>query len=232
MDPENEETSTEYSNLDLEDDEQEEETEPADEDEVSADEAGDTTPEPEQQEEEESTQQVPAVAIDGEDADDAVLRELLGDDAYAALQRKQEKRMAIALQSMSAASINVTTAATQNPELFRVYGPRIQHTISQLPAELRSKPEAVNVAVANLLMEEANKNGIGAALSKLAGMAAGHKVPATKVPKAPIPPEQRPPSPGSGVRPMVREGSRAKKELAARFGMSARAIDDLMEDLE
>lgn len=187
-------------------------------------------PEPDAEEEAEAPQPAPFVATAGEDADDLALKELMTPEAYAAMRRVMQRDMSRALQSMSAANIHVTTAAAQHPEIFRVYGARIQHSLSQLPEALRAKPEGVNVAIANLLLEEANSKGIGAALSKLAAMAASEKAaPAPKPPKAPIPAAQRPPSPSNGVRPLNRE-SRVQREMA-KFGISGRALDDLMEDL-
>lgn len=143
----------------------------------------------------------------GEDADDAALRDLMTPEAYASMRRVMAREMRQQMQAMTAANIHVTTAAAQNPELFRIHGARIQHNLAQLDPSLRAKPEAVAIAVAGLFLEEAKTKGIGPALAKLSGMASPAK-PAVKAPKAPIPAAQRPPSPASSrgtAQPNVQE---------------------------
>lgn len=157
-------------------------------------------PEDEEPEEEIGRPYVAPVAHVGEDDDDALLREGMTPELYEAMMRKMRKEMASEMQTMAAANIHVTTAAAEHPELFRSYGPRIQQTLSELPAATRSKPEAVHIAIARIVMEDGPAKGLGVTLRRLADMADGNAKPRTQQakPKAPsIPPEQRPPSPSS-----------------------------------
>ena len=192
------------------------------EDEAEDSAADESAEEPEEEAEEDTPAAAPVMFEAGEDADDAVLRNLLGDEAYAALMRKNEQRISRQLQAMSVANIHVTTAAAQNPQLFSKYGARLQHTISQLSPDLRAKPEAVNVAVANLLMEEAKTKGLGAALANLAGLAGGKGTPAPRAPKAPIPASQRPPSPnvGSGTTRKLNNDQARIETIKSRYGLN------------
>ncbi len=137
------------------------------------------------------------------------------------------------MQAMTAANIHVTTAAAQNPELFRVHGAAIQHKLAQLDPSLRSRPEAVNIAVAGLLIEEAGKKGIGVALAKLSTLVGAAKPAAAKPAKAPIPASQRPPSASSGnTRPLSanREEGRIKL-MMENYGLSkAEALAALSDE--
>lgn len=142
---------------------------------------------------------VPRVVQPGESPDAALLREGMTPDLYEAMKREMQRDIAHQMQAMQAANIHVTTAAAEHPELFRNYGSRIQQTLSELTPELRSQPNAVNIAIGRIVMEDAPTAGLGATLRKLADMAEGRapSAPAPKPAKQPIPAEQRPPSPSN-----------------------------------
>lgn len=224
MEPEEEEIEQDddlgFENQDDEGDEDSEEPEAPAEEDASSD------------EEAEPAAVSPYVAEAGEDDDDAALKDLMTPEAYAAMRRVMARQIGQQMQAMTAANIHVTTAAAQNPELFRVHGARIQHNLAQLAPELRSKPEAVNIAIAGLFIEEARSKGPGAALAKLAGLVANAEKPAPRA-KVPIPAAQRPPSPSSGTRsaaPIGNTEERRVKVLMERYGLSAAEARAAMVD--
>lgn len=166
------------------------------------------------------------------DPDLALLTETLGPDVVAAMNRV----LARSAEAASLASIHVTTFAAENPELARVYGARIHQAVSRLDPSLRARPEAVNVAVASLLIEEANTKGLGPTLAKLASMtgkgSASPRKSNTVTDKAPIPAAQRPPSPGSG-RQSTPETPRSGREgriqhYMAEYGLDRGAAEQLI----
>jgi hypothetical protein len=170
----------------------------------------------------------------GENADDAELRQLLGDTAYDALQRRLEDRISRQMQSAQAATMHVTAAAAKHPELFRQFGAAINQSLLQIPSDLRSKPEAVNIAVANLILQEAARTGdLGATLQKMAHLTGNNAFKTTEPPKAktPIPATQRQPAGTVKGGTPQRELSTANR-FSKRFpGVSARIVNELMEEI-
>lgn len=187
-------------------------------------------PEEEVEPEAPATQYVPTIAAAGEDADDALLREGMTPELYEANLRVMNKAIARQMQAMQIANSHVTIAAAQHPEIFRAYGPRIQETISQLPTETRARPEAVNIAIARILMEETPTKGLGATLRHLADLAEGQApAPKVKAPKTPIPAAQRPPSPKSGGGTVVPlRGRDADIALLMKRGHSRAAAETIL----
>ena len=138
------------------------------------------------------------------------------------------------MQAQQAATIHITTAAAKHPELFRVHGAKITQSMAQLPPELRTKPEGVNIAVANVLLEEAAATGdLAGSLKKLAALAEGKPAPtpAPKKAKAPLPAGQR--QPASTVRETVtRKVGTVESNLKRSLpGLSPRIYQELLEEV-
>lgn len=167
---------------------------------------------------------IPYVAPAGESADAALLRDGMTPELYDAMRREMAAEISRHMQAMQTANIHVTTAAAEHPELFRQYGARIQATLAELPPETRVKPEAVHIAIARIVMEEADRGGLGKTLRRLADLAeGGGESRPVRAPKAPIPAAQRPPSPssrGASAPAPSRGGTDAKVEILVKDGIS------------
>lgn len=161
----------------------------------------------------------------GETPAEAKLRELLADpEISAALDAAMSAKISKALQSYGASQVHLTTAAAQHPELFRVYGPKLNTYISEQPENIRGQKLGMDAAVARLILEEAQKSDMATAVAKVNGMMG--KQPAAKSPKTPIPAAQRPPSPSTGT-PAPASARESKIKFAMKtFGLSRSEAED------
>ena len=203
--------------------------------------------EEEDDEQQEPTDEDPEVIIDeDDDAPAAVylpqgdgaaasrLKEHLADpETFALVQAMVREETQRSIQANNVTQSSFNAAAAEAPELFRKYGGKINMVLATFPEAERHTRKAVDIAAVLAATEhKAGTKEFAAEILKVAQQLNGKAAaPAPRAPKAPIPAEQRPPSPAAAGRGAAPRESRAAREMASRFGIKGRAFEDLQEDL-